>query len=92
MEHSIANMFYLSAAFMQVDCNAEVKTGDCHNYVYLRSLNGISTNYTYPGDYPSYGDFVGRNLIPVTLGNMIGGFALGLLFWFAYLWPKSKTE
>ena len=90
MEHIIANMFFLSAAFMQVDCNVEGNPTDCHEYTYMRTLNGIQKNYTYPGEFPHYGDFIGRNLIPVTLGNMLGGFLLGLVFWFAYSWPKPK--
>jgi len=30
-----------------------------------------------------------RNLLPVTLGNMVGGiFLVGLVYWFIYLRPR----
>jgi formate transporter len=43
-------------------------------------------------DYPNltWGNFVVHNLLPVTLGNIIGGGILvGLVYWFVYLRPKN---
>lgn len=37
----------------------------------------------------TWGAFFGKNLLPVTIGNMIGGFAVGLAYWAAYL-RKAK--
>jgi len=36
--------------------------------------------------------FLGRNLLPVTLGNLIGGTVLvGGIYWFIYLRPRART-
>jgi formate/nitrite transporter len=35
------------------------------------------------------GSFLG-NLVPVTLGNILGGGAIGLAYWFAYLRPQEE--
>ena len=43
-------------------------------------------------DYPNltWGNFIVHNLLPVTLGNIIGGGILvGLVYWFVYLRPKN---
>ena len=38
----------------------------------------------------TWGDFIVRNLLPVTLGNVIGGAALvGGVYWFVYLRPRA---
>jgi formate/nitrite transporter len=37
------------------------------------------------------GSFLG-NLVPVTIGNIIGGASIGLAYWFAYLRPQEDTE
>jgi formate/nitrite transporter len=39
----------------------------------------------------SWGGFLARNLVPVTLGNVIGGALLvGGVYWFVYLRPRSR--
>lgn len=38
----------------------------------------------------TWGSFLGRNLLPVTIGNLIGGTLLvGVVYWFVYLRPKT---
>jgi formate/nitrite transporter len=38
----------------------------------------------------TWGDFLVRNLLPVTLGNIVGGSVLvGLMYWFIYVRPNS---
>jgi formate/nitrite transporter FocA (FNT family) len=38
----------------------------------------------------TWGAFLGRNLLPVTIGNIIGGAGLvGLVYWFVYLRPPA---
>ncbi len=40
----------------------------------------------------SWGDFLWRNLLPVTLGNIVGGtIFVGLIYWWVYLKPKKAT-
>jgi formate/nitrite transporter FocA (FNT family) len=37
--------------------------------------------------------FLGRNLLPVTIGNIIGGSILvGTVYWFAYLRPRGAAR
>jgi formate transporter len=43
----------------------------------------------------TWGSFLGRNLLPVTIGNVIGGAVLvGLVYWFVYLRtrPPARTQ
>jgi formate/nitrite transporter FocA (FNT family) len=38
----------------------------------------------------TWGSFLARNLVPVTLGNVIGGALLvGGVYWFVYLRPRA---
>jgi formate transporter len=44
-----------------------------------------------PGDFPdvNWGDALLANLLPVTLGNVIGGSVMvGLVYWAVYLRPR----
>lgn len=48
-----------------------------------------------PADFAAltWGAFFLRNLLPVTIGNIIGGAGfVGLTYWFVYLRPKKKVE
>lgn len=48
-----------------------------------------------PDDFAAltWGTFFLRNLLPVTIGNIIGGTGfVGLAYWFIYLRPKKKAE
>jgi formate/nitrite transporter FocA (FNT family) len=39
----------------------------------------------------TWGNFIVNNLIPVTLGNIIGGAGLvGLVYWYVYLKDKKR--
>jgi len=74
-EHSIANMYFLTIAPMILD---HAPTG------FLASIEASSSAYPFVG----LGDMA-RNLLPVTLGNMVGGiFLVGLVYWFIYLRPR----
>jgi formate/nitrite transporter len=72
-EHSIANMYFVPAG------------------LFLRAWapDGFwVTAGVLPRDYPSvtWQDFLAGNLLPVTIGNIIGGALLvGLVYWFVYL-------
>ncbi len=77
-EHSIANMFYIPAAIL---------------------LRSIATDAFWinigrtADDYPSLTiwNFVFVNLLPVTIGNIIGGTVLvGIVYWFVYLRKRAK--
>jgi len=41
----------------------------------------------------TWSSFLGNNLLPVTLGNIIGGaFFVGTLYWYIYLHDAKKTK
>lgn len=74
-EHSIANMYYGMAGLL-ADSNG------AYHAAAVESVSNIS-NLTA-------GNFFLMNLLPVTLGNIVGGAVLvGCVYWFAYL-KKSK--
>jgi formate transporter len=48
-----------------------------------------------PADFPAltWGNFLVGNLLPVTLGNVLGGSVLvGLVYWFIYLRGNNTVD
>lgn len=75
-EHCIANMFYVPAGLFAA-MNPE--------YAALAQSAGIDmTNL-------NWGNFLGGNLLPVTIGNIIGGVALGLALYYGLMKKREKT-
>ena len=74
-EHSIANMYYLFAGLFASFNPAWVEKAD--------ELYGIGADKIATLDLMGFC----ANLVPVTLGNIVGGVALGLVMWLAF---KSK--
>ncbi len=76
-EHSVANMYFIPVALL-------IKSeGDSSFFTMINKV---------PEDFPNltWGNFLVDNLLPVTIGNIIGGAVLvGLVYWFIYL-RKSK--
>ena len=68
-EHSIANMYYIGAGLF-------AKT--IPQYAELAASAGIDLAGL------NWGSFFAANLLPVTIGNIIGGAAVGLAYWFIY--------
>jgi formate/nitrite transporter FocA (FNT family) len=76
-EHSIANMYFVPYAIF-------VATFD-PGFVTTRGLEPGAQALTWIG-------FFGRNLLPVTIGNVIGGSVLvGAVYWFVYLRPRGPA-
>ena len=76
-EHSVANMYYISAGIFA-----------WWNPIYSEMITdaGINTGVL------NFGDFLAGNLIPVTLGNIIGGAAIGLLLYFTHVRVAKKSK
>lgn len=75
-EHSVANMYYIGAGLIAK--NVPV-------YAQAAAEAGIDMSVV------TWGNFLGTNLIPVTLGNIIGGsVCVGWVYWFAYLRKTKK--
>jgi formate transporter FocA len=72
-EHSVANMYFIPIALF-------IKNGGTPAF--------FTTIQKLPSDFPNltWGNFLAANLLPVTLGNIIGGAVMvGLVYWFIYL-------
>ncbi len=79
-EHSIANMYFFPAALLQREWAAD---------------EFWATTATTSAQYPHVGwrEFLLDNLVPVTIGNIIGGaFLVGMVYWFVYRSPASTPE
>lgn len=69
-EHCVANMYYISAGLMAKAVPA---------YAQLAQQAGLDLSHL------TLSGFLVGNLLPVTLGNILGGAVLGWLMWFCYL-------
>ena len=75
-EHSIANMYFIGAGLF-ARTNAA--------YVQAAADAGIDISSV------TWGNYFGKNLLPVTIGNIIGGaICVGCVYWFVYLRKKEK--
>ncbi|MCG8484810.1 MAG: formate/nitrite transporter family protein [Clostridia bacterium] len=74
-EHSIANMYYIPAGIIaKANASWAAASG-----LSIEKLNGLN-----------WGTFIINNLIPVTLGNIVGGaFFVAGLYWMTYLKKKN---
>ncbi len=73
-EHCVANMFYVPAGILAMRVP---------EYATLVSEAGINTaNLTWAS-------FLFRNLLPATLGNIIGGVAIGTTMWYSHISTKQ---
>jgi formate transporter len=77
-EHSVANMYFIPVALF-------VKgSGDA---TFFEAIGRTAESFTHL----TWGNFFIANLLPVTIGNIIGGaIMVGLIYWFVYL-RKATT-
>ena len=77
-EHSIANMFFIIKGIL-LKSQAEVVAASGLSPDALSNLN--------------WNGFIFNNLVPVTIGNIIGGgFFAAILYWVVYLKPQKESE
>lgn len=77
-EHSVANMYFIPEAILVLN-HSDPK--------FLELINNSAINY----ESISWSNYLIKNLLPVTLGNIIGGAGLvGLVYWFVFLRPAKK--
>ena len=75
-EHSVANMYYIPAGILAAADPA---------YAQLAVEAGVDISGL------TWSAFFCRNLLPVTVGNIIGGSLLvGCLYWYAYLYKRKQ--
>ena len=76
-EHSVANMYYIPAGIVAAADPA---------YAALAAEAGVDASGL------TWGAFFLRNLLPVTLGNIVGGSILvGCSYWYSFLRPNKKN-
>ena len=68
-EHCIANLYYIPAGLFAKAVPA---------YAALAAESGVDLTAL------TWGNFLLRNLLPVTVGNIIGGTAMGALYWYCH--------
>jgi formate transporter len=77
-EHSIANMYFIPEAILVV------------NYGDLKFLTLVHQSALHYESI-SWSNYLYNNLLPVTIGNIIGGAVLvGLVYWFVFLRKSEK--
>jgi len=80
-EHSVANMYYIPAGIMAKGTKA---------YADAAFTLGVTPEKL---THLTWGSFVYNNLIPVTLGNIVGGgIFVGAVYWFIYAKKKKVTD
>lgn len=72
-EHCVANMYYIAAGLFALDVP---------KYADLAVKAGLDVSKL------TWGNFLGANLLPVTLGNVVGGVAFALVMWVCH--KKTK--
>ncbi|MCR4434777.1 MAG: formate/nitrite transporter family protein [Clostridiales bacterium] len=78
-EHSVANMYYIPAGILAKA-----------NPAWVQQAVALGAKQ-HAIDVLSWGTFVTNNLIPVTLGNIVGGgLFVGVVYWLAYLYKSKK--
>jgi formate/nitrite transporter len=79
-EHSIANMYYIPAGILAKSNPAWMKAALSLG-VSPEDIAGLNWN-----------SFVINNLVPVTLGNIVGGaLFVGVIYWYCYLYKDSQA-
>ncbi|MGI9543608.1 MAG: formate transporter FocA [Cyclobacteriaceae bacterium] len=79
-EHSVANMYFIPAGLLVKD----YATPDFWAVIDATPVDYVTL---------SWSNFLVVNLIPVTIGNMIGGVVLvGLVYWFIYIKPRKASQ
>lgn len=77
-EHSVANMYYITVGLF-AKANQTLFDKALEIGVSLKDLNSLT-----------WVSLVTKNLIPVTLGNIVGGVLfVGITYWFIYLYRRS---
>ncbi len=80
-EHSIANMYYIPAGIMAKS-----------NKALVEAVIGLGVT-AEKLEHLTWGSFITKNLIPVTLGNIVGGgIFVASVYWFVYIRKNRKQE
>jgi formate transporter len=82
-EHSVANMYFIPIGLL-------IKDWAANSFWQLPAIAEAGRTAAHYADL-TWGTFLINNLLPVTIGNIIGGAVMvGLIYWFVYL--RSARE
>lgn len=76
-EHSVANMYYIPAGIF---------AASVPEYAARAAEAGVNL------DALTWGNFFLGNLLPVTIGNLIGGLLVGVSMWAGHVWEREKKD
>jgi len=80
-EHSVANMYYIPAGIL---------AKNNQSWVDAAITMGVSVSKL---DALNWSSFIIKNLIPVTLGNIVGGsLFVGIMYWLSFLYKGNKNK
>ncbi len=95
-EHSVANMFFIPMGILVshipgiVDVAAQ--TAVAATMTPADAAAAVAAFKVSVADVMTWGAFFMKNLIPVTLGNIVGGgIFVGSIYWYSYLLPQTRT-
>ena len=79
-EHSVANMYFIPVGLFIKYMGAES---------FFQAIGKTAADFAHV----TWANFFVANLLPVTIGNIIGGAGMvGLVYWFVYLRPKPRYK
>ena len=81
-EHSVANMYFIPIGLL-------IKGFVPADSAFWAAISKTAADFSAL----TWGNFFIRNLLPVTIGNIIGGAGfVGLMYWFSFLRPQKVVE
>ncbi|UCC87417.1 MAG: formate transporter FocA [Anaerolineales bacterium] len=79
-EHSVANMYFIPVGLL---IKSTAGSG------FWEAIGKTAADF----GYLTWGAFFVKNLLPVTIGNILGGIGcVGMVYWFIYLRPRKIAE
>ncbi|WP_276663123.1 formate/nitrite transporter family protein [Syntrophomonas wolfei] len=85
-EHSVANMFFIPMGITIAQNNPELVAAATKIGADGTAVSVFNMTAEQVTAFFTYGNFINANLIPVTLGNIVGGsIFVAMFYWFIYL-------
>ncbi len=92
-EHSVANMFFIPMGLMVSDNETILNVAAAAAAGPEAAQAALDGFKTAVADHLNWGTFFYKNMIPVTIGNIIGGgIFVGSAYWFTYVRKSKKVK
>ena len=93
---ALAGALFATGLMLVIIAGGELFTGNC---LFAKTNPQFVAEAAKLGVTPeklaglNWGSFVTKNLLPVTLGNIVGGVVLvGIVYWLSYMWNDKTVE